>query len=627
MANSEINLFKSGVHNLLNAEIIPKDASQDAQNWYTQDGVIKLIPGKAPVGSAGSVGFITGEIFGYKVDGSTVHWRKAGTKIQYFDGTTWQDTITGLTADADYTFTNYSSLAGTFTFAFGVDGIYKMHNANPASYNSMYNASINFKGFAFIDRGRTILWNRTEDKTGLYGSYIDNQRAVSGSTGVYTSVTGEATSSLTGTLAFKTGNPTRNCFNVQITLTGSGEVYTDNYDGTLTGSLGGTGTINYITGAYTLSNSGVGTASYQWEDSNIRGITDFRKSNPRVAGEGFQFPQDEGGDPIMSVLVGQDGAYYSIKKSSAYRLYLEADDTNATNEVYRKELGLSSLRGAISTGKGIVFMNTANPEKPEMTILQKNITGDNIEPVVLFPHFKFANYTYNDTTVDTYERYIIVACKSNGAVNNDTLLLCDMTNNTVDITKYAGRTFARDAGQLYMGSSLSLTIYNLFSGFDDDGESIDNYYVTKDELYESERLKKYRKIWLKGNIGPDQSYQVYVNYDNTGNQLVGTVLGTGSYVDYTDQQTIGSNLIGDIQIGGADTTDIYPYFIEIRLKKVPKFRKRSITFKALGIGYVDINFLLDYDISTFEYKLPSRFRQKQNVSLDGETIDNPLPEF
>jgi len=627
MANSEINLFKSGVHNLLNAEIIPKDASQDAQNWYTQDGVIKLIPGKAPVGSAGSVGFITGEIFGYKVDGSTVHWRKAGTKIQYFDGTTWQDTITGLTADADYTFTNYSSLAGTFTFAFGVDGIYKMHNANPASYNSMYNASINFKGFAFIDRGRTILWNRTEDKTGLYGSYIDNQRAVSGSTGVYTSVTGEATSSLTGTLAFKTGNPTRNCFNVQITLTGSGEVYTDNYDGTLTGSLGGTGTINYITGAYTLSNSGVGTASYQWEDSNIRGITDFRKSNPRVAGEGFQFPQDEGGDPIMSVLVGQDGAYYSIKKSSAYRLYLEADDTNATNEVYRKELGLSSLRGAISTGKGIVFMNTANPEKPEMTILQKNITGDNIEPVVLFPHFKFANYTYDDTTVDTYERYIIVACKSNGAVNNDTLLLCDMTNNTVDITKYTGRTFARDAGQLYMGSSLSLTIYNLFSGFDDDGESIDNYYITKDELYESERLKKYRKIWLKGNISPDQSYQVYVNYDNTGNQLVGTVLGTGSYVDYTDQQTIGSNLIGDIQIGGADTTDIYPYFIEIRLKKVPKFRKRSITFKALGIGYVDINFLLDYDISTFEYKLPSRFRQKQNVSLDGETTDNPLPEF
>jgi len=33
--------------------------------------------------------------------------------------------------------------------------------------------------------------------------------------------------------------------------------------GTFVGSLGGTGTINYITGAYTLSNAGVGTASYQ----------------------------------------------------------------------------------------------------------------------------------------------------------------------------------------------------------------------------------------------------------------------------------------------------------------------------------------------------------------------------
>jgi len=322
----------------------------------------------------------------------------------------------------------------------------------------MYDSTKNFKGYALIDKGRALLWNRDTDKTGLYGSWIDTQKAVSGGTGVYTAVTGEATASLSGTLTFKAGGATRNCFAVAITITASGEAYTDNYLGVLTGSLGGTGTINYISGAYTLSNAGVGTAAYQHENSNTRGVTDFSHTAIRVAGEGFQFPQDEGGDAILSVLIGADG-YYSIKKQSAYRLLINDTDTNATNEIYRKELGLQSFRGAISTGGGIIFMNTANQEKPEMTILKKNLTGDAVIPEILFPQFKFANYLYDDCTVDTYERYILVACKTLEATNNDTILLCDLTNKTVDITSFAGRTFARSAGESIYGlisSTISL---------------------------------------------------------------------------------------------------------------------------------------------------------------------------
>lgn len=621
MASQEIAVFKSGVHNLFNSEVIPQDASQDAQNWYTQDGAIKLSYGKEVVGANGTVGQVQGQIFGYRADGTQVHWRKIGTKIQYLNGTTWTDVVTGLTSTADYAFTNYSSLAGTFTYAFGVDGIYKFHNANPASYNSMYDSTKNFKGLAFIDKGRTFLWNVVNDRTGLYGSKIDPQ-----SSAVYTTVTGEATTSLTGTLAFKAGGATRNCFGIRLTLTGTGEVYTDNLNGTLTGSLGGTGTINYLTGAYTVSNAGVGTVNYQWEDSNNGGVTDFRKSSPRVAGEGFVVPQDEGGDPILNVLIGQDG-YYSMKSTSAYRLSIDTDDLAITNEVYRKDIGVPTYRASVSTGKGTVFMNTANPEKPEMTILVRNITGDSIEPQSLFSHFKFSNYTYDDCTVDTYERYVLVACKSAGAVNNDTILLCDVGGSTVDITKFAGRTFAKSGGYLYMGSSVSQTVFNLYNGFDDEGTTIDNFYRTKDELFSTNKLKKYRKIRLKGNINNNQSYQVYVNYDNGGDQLVGTVLGTGSYVDYSSAQTIGSSMIGTQQIGGDDVTNVYPYFMEIKLRKVPKFRRRNIKFVALGYGYVDINYIQDWDIDTYEDKLPSAYREKQNVSIDGSQSDLPNPQY
>ena len=626
MSNQEIKLYKSGVSNLLDSEIIPSDAASTANNWYTIDGRIKLIPGKLLVGASGVAGSVTGEIFGYKIDGTKVHWRKIGTKIQYLDGSTWTDTVTGLTSAADYTFANYSSLAGTFTYAFGIDGIYKMHNAVPGSFNTMYDSTNNFKGYALIDKGRALLWNRDTDKTGLYGSWIDTQKVVSGNTGVYTAVTGEATASLSGTLTFKAGGATRNCFAVAITITASGEAYTDNYLGVLTGSLGGTGTINYISGAYTLSNAGVGTAAYQHEDSNERGVTDFSHTAIRVAGEGFQFPQDEGGDAILSVLIGADG-YYSMKRQSAYRLLIDDADTTATNEIYRKELGLQSFRGAVSTGGGIIFINTANQEKPEMTILKKNLTGDAVIPEILFPQFKFANYLYDDCTIDTYERYILVACKTLEATNNDTILLCDLTNKTVDITSFAGRTFARSAGNLFMGSSVVQSVYQLFSGFDDDGFAIYNFWTGKAETWGSNRLKKYRKLRLKGSISADQSYQVYINYDGSGDQLVGTIVGNASYVDYSSPQSIGANLIGSSQIGGDTLVNIYPYFAELKLHKVPKFRNRMVTFKALGYGYVDIDSQMDLDIDLYEERLPSRFRQKQHVNLAGTTTDNPNPEY
>lgn len=632
MSDRPLKIFKSGVHNLLSEEIIPSDAASDEKNWFNQDGRLLLAPGKVLVGAAGTTGKITGETFGYLSNGNKVHWRKAGAVIQYLNGSTWTNVITGLTSTADYSFSNYTSLAGTFTFATGVDGIYKMHNANPANFISLYNASKNFKGKSLIDRGRMILWDRPEDKTGLYGSKIDPQNAT-----VYTTVTGEATTSLTGTLAFKAGGATRNAFGILLTLTGTSEVYTDNFNGVLTGSLGGTGTINYITGAYTVSNAGVGTVNYQWEDSNAGGLTDFTKSATRLAGEGFVFPQDEGGDPILNVVIGSNG-YYSMKSQSAYLLSLDADDLGATNEVYRKQLGISSYRGVISTSQGIIFVNLSNQEKPEMTILTQSLTSDNLFPKVLFTQFKFANYLYDDCTIDTYERYILVFCKSLTASSNDTLLLCDLTADTVDITTNIGRTVAFNNGNVYMGSSVSNSVYQILSGFDDDGFAISNYWTGKGEDFSiasrspkyqayGNSLKKYRKMRLKGQISPEQSYQVYIDYDDSGMQLVGTVLGSGSYVDYSSPQTIGSNIIGSSQIGGDDLTNIYPYYVELRLKKMPKFRKRKVTFVALGIGYIDIDTQLDVGIELYEGKIPSRFRQKQNVSMDGASVNNANPSF
>lgn len=618
MADLTTQQFVSGVHNLIDDENIPQDAASDAKNWITKDGRTQLSYGQLLIGAAGTVGNVSGEHFGYKTNGEQVHYRKIGTKIQYLNGTTWTDVITGLTSSADYTFANYSSLAGAFTYIGGADGLFKIVNANPGSYTALYDSAKNFKGDILINQGRMFLWNRAEDKTGLYGSKIDKQ--ITGAP--YVTVTAEVIADVaSGTLAFKAGGATRTCFAVTITDTSSGEIFRDNYDGTLTGSISGTGTINYTTGAFTITGqSGGGTADYQYENSNSGGITDFTHANPRLASEGFVFPQDEGGDAIQIVLVGQDGNYYSLKRNSAYSLSIDAADTNAENLLYRKDIGVPTRRAAVSTNKGIVFLNTANPSKPVMTILQRNVVGDAIEPFNLFPHFKFENYVYDDCSVDTYDRYITVFCKTSDATSNDTILLCDTVKNTVDITSFPGRVSSNSQGVFYVGSSITQSTFELYSGFDDDSDPITNYWISRNETYQLDTLKKFRRLRLKGKIGADQRVSVYINYDSAGFQLVGTIRGDGSYVDYAAASAIGTYMVGDLAVGGDSGTFAYPYFMELKIPS-SKFRTRQIMLVAESIGYIDVDQMTDWDILNFEARIPKRFRSKQNVSLDGTQTD------
>ena len=55
----------------------------------------------------------------------------------------------------------------------------------------MYDSTKNFKGKSLIATGRMMMWDLPNDKTGIYGSYIDAQTSA-----VYTSVS-EATAAAT----------------------------------------------------------------------------------------------------------------------------------------------------------------------------------------------------------------------------------------------------------------------------------------------------------------------------------------------------------------------------------------------------------------------------------------------
>jgi hypothetical protein len=616
-----IQQFKSGIHNVANDELIPADAATRAFNWITSDGRIELVRGRQTVGGAGTTGKNYGEHTGYRADGTAVRFRKVGTKIQYLNGSTWTDIITGLTV-GDVTFANYQSLAGAFTYIFDPsNGIYLVCTANPASYASLYDAAKNFKGYGLIDKGRTIMWGVQKDPTGLYGSYIDGQNSA-----VYTSVTGEAiTDVATGTLAFKAGGATRTCFAVQITDTSSGEVFTDNYNGVLTGSLGSTGTINYMTGAFTITGqSGAGTANYQWWSSNAKGPTDFTKSGTRAAGEGFIIRQDAGGDAIK-VVIPFDGSYFSLKKNSCYQFTLDTTDTAPTNELIRTDIGVPSLRSAVGTGQGIFFINTANPTEPQINILRRNLNGDNFDTAPLMGHFKWSDFTYDDVALETWDKYLLIGCAYDSDENNR-LLLADIASGAVDVTYYGARCFTKNGGYLYAGDPVSLTTYELFTGFDDNGIQITNEWVSKGELLTDGVLKKTKKYRFSGMIDPSQSIAVYISLDNEPFRKIGSIRGDGDYVDYTSSYAIGTSSIGSATLGGDDTLPVYRFLMEIKVRAA-KFRKRYIKFVAEGIGYCAIEQVTDFDIWTYENRLPKQYRQKQNVSTDGTVTDQNSPTY
>lgn len=628
--------FLSGTQNKISSEDIAQDAAYNSLNWRTQNGSIELMGGRTEVGSGGVLGGVYEEIFAPTKSGSTVHFRKINTKIQYFNGTTWVDVVTGLTSGSVYTFSSYISQAGAYMYATGVDGLYKIATANPASYKDMFDTTKNYKGFSIINEQRMFLWNRsngTIDKTGLYLSKIDPQGTN------YTTVTAEnrgasGSTTYTGTLTQATG--VRFVFGLVFTgTTGAGvETFTDNGTGILVSDKGGTGTINYATGAYSITFNAVTTSgnvlvNYLYEDSNIGGITDFTFSSPRTAGQGDIIPQEYLGEPIQNVLV-DEGKYYSFKKTCVYELNLTIDDTNATNIVYRKDIGIPSMKSCISTGKGMVYMDTSNPSKPILSILQRNPVGGNLEPINLTPLYAWENFEFDNCVIDTYGENIIVSANTIGTSYNDRTFLVNVNQRySVDMTYYGANTFAKSLGSLYAGDSLTETVYELFTGYDDLDNTITNYWDGKAESYGNDRLKRFRYIRLKGLIDPDQNYEVWGNFDNSGWTQLGTVRGDASYVDYSNPQVIGANVIGTSIIGGGgvggeNTLYAYPYLMEIRCR-VPKFRTRQLRYIATDIGYVSIEWENDVDVLKFEQRIPVRNRQKQHVSLDGATTD--LPTF
>jgi len=596
-----INKFL-GLVNAIDADKLKEGTVVDGLNWLITPDKLELRRGMKLLGTDAGIGQITGLRAGRKIDGVDLLFRTRARKIEYYDDTTedWiengSDSLPLLANGEEICLDPYTSLAGYAIYLTSPNSsIYKIMLANPGSLIDM--SSTTFKGKMRIKNSRMFLWDRKGstgaiDKTGLYGSHLDKDLYSD-----FTLVTTEAIGSLgsltyTGTLAFKGSGATRSCFNV--TFTDGTETFNDNQDGTLTGSAGGTGTINYATGAYSITfNSVAGgavTSTYYWEDPRNGGICDFTPpSSPRGATESFILRQDDGGGDLQNISE-YNSDMYCFHEKKTWKLTISADDTDAANLPFRTKVGISNWRAMVETGDGIYYLDTSDDNDPKVRLLTLSAYSTEVIPRSISDGLDLSDYAFDKAVMKEWGDYILLACRRVASTENDRMFIYDRRYGCWSVpTDYQASVIEIYNGAIELGDSTTNNVYECFSGWDDDDSEINNYIVLNETILGYDGLKKPRRFIIEGEIQPTQTLKIYLSTDKSNFVEIGTIDGDGAYVDMGSNVYIGATTIGKKEVGGGGTGEIANHYQREFRITADKGETFQIKFQATGIGYASVS--------------------------------------
>lgn len=590
---------------------LKKGVSPDSLNFITGrfGDHIELRRGQALLGATRQTGNgkITGLGVGLTYAGTQVPFYSYLRKLNYYNATTadtveiGSDTLPLVASGEDVWFTPYQNLGGAFIFAGSPNSsIYKIPTANPASAVDQSTNSYRFGNFKVnTGRGFGVQRNGTTagnlDKTGVYNSYVD--KALLSSYPAQT--TGEAygtgdavTKTFAHTLTNRTGVRTV----MYVAVTDTVETFADDRSGGLVGSLGGTGTVNYATGAcsVTFKTAPAGaqaiTCSYYYEDSTSTGILDFSGS---TFGQGGSFRQDDGGGNAMALLP-INNVEYCFHLLRAWQLTMATSSSEVSTNLPYRGVGIPYPRAVFQTPEGIIFADMSRPTEPKFRRLQiaPNTTNLTIEPLPISDALDLTPFAFDYCVAFRWGDYEIfcVQEKVSGVANtyNSVMFVRNVISNAWDKLDYYGSCLAEYNGTLLAGDSISSNVFTLFSGYDDDGEVIPNFWTDGEMNLGTDRQKTCRRMEVQGLIQTSQSIRVSLSYDGGAFSSVYTILGTGSYVDSGINIYIGASTIGSSVIGGGGGDTAHPFRIDFPINS-DRFETVRVQFEALDVGYVSIH--------------------------------------
>jgi hypothetical protein len=590
----------------------------DAKNWTTGKfgDHIELRRGMALLGQTrvDGAGKVTGIGVGTRYDGVQIPFFSYGRKVKYYDVTTDNTIEVGsnllaAAADGEDTwFASYQNLAGSFVYVGAPDtSTFKIPAANPGSAVDQSVSSFRFGVFK-IGQSRAFAGQRkgttagNQDKTGLYLSYIDHALLSD-----YTQTTGEvygtgdgATKTFAHTLAVVTGTKTA----MYVAVTDGVETFQDDRNGNMVGTLGGTGTVNYATGAASVTfntaplNLAAITCSYYTEDATTHGILDFDTSSAG-AGKPKIFRQDDAGGNLMAVWPFQT-VEYCFHLLKTWALTTSLDDTDTTNLPYRN-IGIPYPRAAYPEPEGILLVDLSNPSEPKVrrVEIQQNTTNLTIVPTSISDALDLTNNAFDYAVAFRWGDYEIICAQEyvNGTANtyNSVMYVRNVYSKAWDKLDFRVSCLAEYAGALLAGDPTSNNVFTLFSGYDDDDSPIDNFWQDGQLDLGTKNLKRAHLMRITGLIQKDQSVKVSLILDDGSPVEVFTIEGDGTYVDQGINTPIGSYTIGSKVVGGGGEETAHPFDVTFGIH-TDLFQHISVRFEAQAIGYAGINSYVYKDI-------------------------------
>lgn len=604
------------------SKVLKPGTSPDSLNWITtrEKDSIELRRGYTRLGlTDAGAGRVSGLGVGLDFDANEVLFLACGRKLKYYDSVTddmveiGSDTLPVGADDEDVWMQPYQALGGAHILMGSPNSsVYKIPVANPGSIEDQQTNSYRW-GVFHIGQNRVFSGQRNGtvsgnfDKTGFYLSYIDKDQLSD-----FTEVTGEALAgsgvSYSVTLAAITAKRTA----MYVTVTDGTETFKDDRNGGLIGSAGGTGTVNYATGevavTFSVAPGGPVTASYYWEDYTSAGILDFSGG---ANGQGKSFRQDNGGGELMAVFnIGTTN--YCFHRYKTWQFLSSLDDTNSTNLEYRN-VGIPYPRAAWQTPDGIILADVARTNEPKfrkMKVLEATQV-DTIEPLSISDSLDLTGYGFSKCVAYRWGDYEIfcVQKKTLGVIDahNSVMFIHNVVSKIWDKLDYYASVLVEYNGMLIAGDSLTNNALILFSGFDENGDVIPNYWTTSDLDLGMTNLKTVRRMVMSGLIQNDQSLQVQASYNGGAWVTIYTILGDADYVDAGIEVSIGSKTIGSAVIGGGGGDETAsPYEVDFPVNS-DRFTDVRLRLAAQSVGFVSVDSITFKDIRNKGKKhMPSR---------------------
>lgn len=438
-----------------------------------------------------------------------------------------------------------------------------------------------------------------------------------------------ATDTGTGTHTAKLYGALRTCF--AVTFTDGTETFTDNGDGTLTGSAGGTGTINYTTGAYAITfaaSATTVTATYQWVDDTDGGIADFGFSATRAAGEGFIRLQGASGN--FQNIASYNFDEYCFHENKTWLLDIATDDSTVNSIIYRDRVGIPNHRAMVETGDGVYYIDDTDKNNPHFRLMRlTEMTGDVI-PVSISKQRKVAEINVGvDLTGYYFDRgvsiefgdLVLFACRTTNSSTNNRVFVYNKVSKAFDIVDYYVSCFAIYDGTLIAGDDVSDNVYTLFSGTDDDQSSIGNHWEGSLDNLDNTKMKRLVEIIVDGEIAPEQSIKISISLDGGSFVEVRSqedvtndkhaIEGDGYYVDTSQRVDVGSYTLGRGEVGGGGSgLEAYHYRRQFRVS-LDKFEFIKIRFETTRLGYASVSEFIFHDVRIKFGKVINRYRENK----------------